>query len=100
MASQPASQWASTDPVKADPKHNKVEFENEKVRVLRISFGPNETSAMHTHPGMVAIFLTDHHSRHLYSDGTTEETRGKPGEVRYIDAWEYNPENPVTDRSN
>jgi hypothetical protein len=42
---------------------------------------------------MVAIFLTDQHSRHTYSDGTTEEMNGKAGEVRYIDAWEHNPEN-------
>jgi hypothetical protein len=37
MASPP---WPVTDPVKIDSKHHKVEFENEKVRVLRISFGP------------------------------------------------------------
>jgi quercetin dioxygenase-like cupin family protein len=73
MASQSAAQSeASTDPVQTDPKHCKIEFENEKVRVLRIGFGPNEKSEMHTHPPIVAIFLTDHHTRHTYSDGTTE----------------------------
>jgi hypothetical protein len=30
---------------------------------------------MHTHPAMVAIFLTDQHSRHTYSDKTTEEMK-------------------------
>jgi hypothetical protein len=48
---------------------------------------------MHRHPALVAIFLTDQHSRHTYSDGTIEEIRGKAGEVRYIDAWEHDPEN-------
>jgi quercetin dioxygenase-like cupin family protein len=46
---------AMTDAVKADPKHYKVEFENEKVRVLRITYGPNERSEMHTHPPTAAI---------------------------------------------
>jgi hypothetical protein len=57
----------------------------------------HEKSQMHTHPAMVAIFLKDHHSRYLYSDGTAEEIRGKAGEAKYIDAWEYNPEN-LSDR--
>ena len=97
MASQPTRQRKTADPVETDPKHYKVEFENEKVRVLRISYGPNEKSAMHSHPPMVAIFLTDQRSRHTYPDGKSEELIGKAGEVRYMQAWEHNPEN-VTDR--
>ena len=54
---QPAS--AKADPVKVDPKHYKVEFENESVRVLRISYGPGEKSVMHNHPNAVAVYLTD-----------------------------------------
>jgi quercetin dioxygenase-like cupin family protein len=81
MASRSAPQCeASTDPVQTDAKHYELEFENEKVRVLRVRFGPNDSSEMHTHPPMVAIFLTDQHSRHTYSDGTTEEMKGKPRE--------------------
>jgi hypothetical protein len=30
------------DPVSADPKHVKVEFENTQVRVLRITVSPHE----------------------------------------------------------
>lgn len=47
------------DPVKVDSKHYKVEFENEKVRVLRVSYGANEKSIMHGHPNAVAVFLAD-----------------------------------------
>ena len=81
------------DPVKIDPKHYKVEFENEKVRVLRIRFGPNERSDMHTHPSMVAILLTDHYSRHVHPDGNTEELTGKAGEIRYLEELAHAPEN-------
>jgi quercetin dioxygenase-like cupin family protein len=96
MASQP-TQRKGADPVKVDPKHYKVEFENEKVRVLKISYGPNEKSEMHSHPPMVAIFLTDQKSRHTHPDGKTEELSGKAGDVRYMEAWEHNPEN-LSDR--
>ena len=37
------------DPVKVDPRHYTVEFENEFVRVLRVHFGPGETGATHEH---------------------------------------------------
>jgi hypothetical protein len=39
-----------------DPKHYKVELENEQVRVLRINYGAHEKSVMHSHPNSVAIF--------------------------------------------
>ena len=32
------------DAVKVDPKHYKVEVENDQVRVLRFHIGPGETS--------------------------------------------------------
>jgi quercetin dioxygenase-like cupin family protein len=88
---------AGVDPVKADPKHYKVEFENDKVRVLRISYGPNEKSEMHSHPDSIAIFLTDQRSRHTYPDGKSEELGGKAGEVMYMEGRDHNPEN-VADR--
>ena len=31
------------DPIAVDAKHYSVEFENDKVRVLRIKYGPRET---------------------------------------------------------
>ena len=43
------------DPVKVDPKHYKVEFENANVRVLRVTVGPGEKSVMHWHPNAVAV---------------------------------------------
>ena len=30
------------DPVKVDPKHYKIKFENNEVRILRINYGPGE----------------------------------------------------------
>lgn len=94
MATPAAPQETSaSDPVQVDPKHYTVEFENEKVRVLRIKFGPHEKSKMHRHPPLVGVFLTPHHSRHTFSDGRLEDMRGNTGDVRYMDAIEHAPEN-------
>ena len=37
------------DPAAVDPRHYKVDFENEFVRVLRVHFGPGEKGATHEH---------------------------------------------------
>jgi len=81
------------DPVKVDPKHYKVEFENEQVRVLRIRYGRGEKSVMHEHPASVAVFLTSQHSKFTMPDGKTEETNAKAGETRWLAAGKHLPEN-------
>jgi quercetin dioxygenase-like cupin family protein len=83
----------SNDPVKVDSKHYRVEHEDDRVRVLRVRYGPRERSAMHSHPSCVAVFLTDQHSRFTYPDGRTEEIRGKAGEILRLEAFEHLPEN-------
>jgi hypothetical protein len=83
----------AADPVAVDAKHYKVEFENDKVRVLRIKYGRHEKSQMHSHPPIVAVFLTPHHCKHTFADGRVEEMRVKAGEVMYMDGMEHNPEN-------
>ena len=84
---------AAQDPIKVDPKHYKVEVENDQVRVVRISYGPHEKSVMHDHPAGVVTFLTDSHFKFTFPDGKTEEVRGKPGDVRWFAAVKHLPEN-------
>ena len=81
------------DPVDVDAGHYKVELENDRVRVLRIKYGPRETSVMHGHPSAVAIFLGDASFRFTYPDGKTEDGNVKAGQVMYFDALEHLPEN-------
>src|SRR5918993_783586 len=38
------------DPTKADAQHYKVEFENDKVRVLRVKVEPRGKTPTHSHP--------------------------------------------------
>ena len=80
------------DPVKVDPKHYRVEFENDQVRVLRIQYGPGEKSPMHSHPDGVQVFLTDVHAKFTYPDGKSEEVTGKAGQAVWHPAFAHAPE--------
>ena len=86
------------DAVKADPQHYTVDFENDRVRVIRIKYGPGEKSVMHTHGPHVTIFLTDNTVRMTLPDGTSSEVTGEAGATSWNDAGEHLPEN-LSDKS-
>ncbi|MGH9628677.1 MAG: hypothetical protein ACRD7E_10115 [Bryobacteraceae bacterium] len=69
------------DPVPLDPEHYKVELENERVRVVRVLYGPGEGSPMHEHPAGVGITMTVTKSRFQMPDGSTREGRRRPAGV-------------------
>jgi len=81
------------DATVVDPDHYKVEFENDKVRVLRITYGPMEKSVMHSHPEGVAVFLTDGNSKFTFPDGATQDIEVKAGQVIWSDESIHQPEN-------
>ena len=81
------------DPVKVDAKHYKVEFENESVRVLRISYAPGEKSVMHYHPNAVAVYLTDGKTRMTTPDGKSQDMAVKAGAASWTAAGSHLPQN-------
>lgn len=81
------------DAVKVDPQHYTVEVDNERVRALRIRYGPREKSVMHSHPDGVAVGLTAFHVGFTFPDGTTQELQGQPGQVLWTPAGPHLPEN-------
>lgn len=81
------------DAAKVDPKHYKVEFENSKVRILRVTYAPGEKSVMHEHPDAVAVFLTDFRGKFTLGDGKTQELAGKAGQTLWTPATKHLPEN-------
>ncbi|MBL1213629.1 MAG: hypothetical protein HND52_09760 [Ignavibacteriae bacterium] len=81
------------DAVKVDSKRYKVEFENDEVRVLRITYGPNEKSTMHSHPEGVVVFLTDGVLKMNLPDGKSKEMDPKAGMVIWTDKSKHQPEN-------
>ena len=81
------------DAVTADPEHYKVEFENEKVRIIRIKYGPGEKSVMHSHAQNVAITLTAGTVRMTLPDGSSTDVSPDAGSAEWNEAGEHLPEN-------
>lgn len=72
------------DPLKVDPKHYKLEFENDQVRVIRVTVGSHERIPMHEHKlNRVTVFLTDQLDELTSADGKVETSKHKAGDV----AW-------------
>jgi quercetin dioxygenase-like cupin family protein len=81
------------DPTKVEPKHYKLDFENEKVQVISVHYGPHEKSALHEHPGGVVVILTAAHLRFTDESGKTREIFAKPGEARWYPPFRHGVEN-------
>jgi quercetin dioxygenase-like cupin family protein len=81
------------DPTKVEPKHYKLDFENDKVQVVSVHYGPHEKSAMHEHPGGVVVILTAAHLRFTDENGKTREIFSKPGEARWYPPFHHRVEN-------
>ena len=88
-----ADEVTGPDPTVVDPDHYTAEFENDRVRIVRIAYGPGEESVMHFHPDGVAVFLTDHLVQMTMPDGSTEEISAAQGETLFIPAGEHLPKN-------
>src|SRR5437879_709622 len=82
------------DPVKVDPKHYKVEFQNDQVRVVRVKFGPHESAPMHEHQlNRVVVYLRDQNVKMTTSDGKTDMAVHKAGEASWGEAVKHKEEN-------
>jgi quercetin dioxygenase-like cupin family protein len=58
-----------------DPNIAKVEFENDQVRVLRVSYAPHQKSPMHRHPGVFVVSITGSDLHVSFPDGTSRNTK-------------------------
>ena len=81
------------DPAMVDSTHHKVILENDQVRILRVTYAPNEKGTVHNHPNSVAVFLTDAALRITQPDGKTVEITAKPGQVAWSPATTHTVEN-------
>jgi uncharacterized RmlC-like cupin family protein len=85
---------AALDPVKIDPKHYKVEFENDQVRVLRVRIGPHEVAPLHEHGlNRVTVYLTDQNFRVTAADGKVDSVQHKAGDVLWATPVKHKEEN-------
>ncbi len=70
------------DTLKVDPKHYKLEFENDQVRVIRVRFGAHDGAPLHEHQlNRIMLYLTNSKTRVTSADGKVDETPHKAGEI-------------------
>ena len=81
------------DPTKVEPKHYRLDFENDRVQVVSVHYGPHEKSVLHDHPGGVVVILTEAHLRFTDENGKTREIYSKPGEARWYPPFKHRVEN-------
>lgn len=88
-----ATSALAQDPTKVEPRHYKLDFENDKVQVVSVHYGPHEKSVLHEHPGGVVVILTAAHLRFTDEAGKTREIFSKPGEARWYPPFKHRVEN-------
>ena len=81
------------DPTKVEPKHYRLDFENDRVQVVSVYYGPHEKSGLHDHPGGVVVSLTGAHLRFTDENGKMREVFSKPGEARWYPPFKHKVEN-------
>jgi quercetin dioxygenase-like cupin family protein len=81
------------DPVAVNPGIAKVEFENDRIRILRVHYEPHQKFAMHEHPAKVAVCLTEFHTRRIAPDGAASEGTCPAGTVVWREPEKHAVEN-------
>lgn len=84
---------AAQDPMKVEPRHYKLRFENDRVQVVDVHYGPHEKSEMHDHPGGVVVVNTGGHLRFTDQNGKVTEVFAKAGEARWFPPFKHRVEN-------
>ena len=85
---------AALDPLRVDPKDDKLEFENRQVRVTRVKIGPRQSLPMHEYVlNHVVVYFTDQNVRQTSPDGKAEVTQHKAGEFSWSGPSKHKIEN-------
>jgi quercetin dioxygenase-like cupin family protein len=79
--------------MKVEPKHYHLQFENDRVQVVSVHYGPHERSEMHDHPGGVVVVVTGGHLRFTDQNGKVTEVYAKEGEARWFPPFKHKVEN-------
>jgi uncharacterized RmlC-like cupin family protein len=82
------------DPLKVDPGHYTLEFENPQVRVLRVRIPPHGVAPMHEHStDRVTVYLTDQNFQTKDSTGKVATVEHKAGDVAWGTPIEHSEQN-------
>jgi hypothetical protein len=72
------------DALQVDTQHNRLEFENEKMRVLRLTLKPSEIVPMHDDRDALVVCLKECHVRFMSPNGRSEDVHREPGTTKWI----------------
>ena len=84
---------AEQDATIVAPEQYKVEYEDDRVRVVRVSYAPGAKSKLHSHPAVIGVLLTDAHIKFGDSSGQAQEMRITAGQAIPMPAASHTAEN-------
>jgi hypothetical protein len=93
LKAAPSVNALALDAVRVDPARYKIDFENDKVRVVRLGFAPREKGVMVAHPPRVLVTLTDVSVKLLFQDGRADERGAPAGVAAWLEAETLRTEN-------
>lgn len=93
LKAAPETTPLALDAVRVEPTRFKVVFENDRVRVVRLRFGPRERGVMVSHPPRVLVTLTDVSVKLLFADGRSDERGAPAGVAAWLDGETLQTEN-------
>ena len=72
------------DALEADPKHYKLELENDRMRVLRLTLKADEVAPVHDDHDALFVCLKECHLRLTRPGGRSQDIHMQAGESRWI----------------
>jgi hypothetical protein len=75
---------ARRDPLKIDPKHYRLDYENEHVRAIRLTLKADEAVPMHDDVDALAVCIEECHLRFTEPGGHIQDVHMETGETRWI----------------
>ena len=76
----------AVDPLEVAPDMYKLKFENERVRVLEVTFQPGQSIAEHSHPDHFVFVVEGGQITITKADGTVTNADLKAGDIVWLDA--------------
>ncbi len=80
----PPEVFARRDPLKIDAKHYHLDYENERVRAIRLTLKADETVPMHDDVDAMAVCIEECHLRFTRPDGRIQDVHMESGETRWL----------------
>lgn len=73
------------DATLVDPEHHVVEFDNERVRIVRMTYPPGSSAPLHEHLPGVSVLLTSSRLRNTDPNGNSMDMEEAAGAVLWSD---------------